>query len=212
VLAFAFAIGWAGAAGAAPSTASGAQVEAGGEPPAAEAPIELDGVAFQGETHGERPAADVGKKRVDLLVLLSAADGVGVGGQVRSGVFGLRGTVAYQPLFFLVDKDPADDKFGAYEFANSIQLNFDALLVGAESERGVSVGYRFNDLLGHGVTLGYQSAFDAWGQRFSLSFPITYYPAATDRVRDRLGIPGGYEINFPFGAGLQFGVGAAWVL
>ncbi|HTV23884.1 MAG TPA: hypothetical protein VMG12_34575, partial [Polyangiaceae bacterium] len=143
---------------------------------------------------------------------LSAADGVGGGGQVRSGIFGLRATVAYQPLLFLVDADPADKTFGAFEFSNSFQLNVDAMLVGVDSEQGGSVGYRFNDLLGHGITVAYQSAFDAWGQHFSLSFPITYYPSATARVRDRLDIESGYEINFPFGAGLQFGMGAAWIL
>jgi hypothetical protein len=209
---FALASGWASTAGAVPSAAQPAEpVEPGSPATAVDAPIELDGVAFQGETHGERPAGDRGRPRVEALVLLSAADGVGVGGQVRSGVFGVRGTVAYQPLLFLVDADPADKEFGAFAFVNSIQFNVDAMLVGVESERGGSLGYRFNDLLGHGVTLAYQSVFKAWDQRFSLSFPVTYYPAATERVRARLGIERDYAINFPFGAGLQYGVGAAWV-
>lgn len=159
-----------------------------------------------------RPARDPGRKRVDALVMLSAADGVGVGGEVRSGAFGLRGTIAYQPLLFLVDKDPADKQFGSYKFQNSIQLNVDAMLVGIQSETGGSIGYRFNDLLGHGVTLAYQTVFDLWGEHFGLSFPVTYYPAATNRVRDRLDIASSYEINFPFGAGLQFGMGATWAL
>ena len=175
------------------------------------APIELD-IALSGETQGERRAPDRGRSRFEALVLLSAADGVGGGGQLRSGPFGVRATVAYQPLLFLVDADPADKTFGAFEFSNSFQLNVDALLVGTDSEQGGSIGYRFNDLLGHGITLAYQSAFDAWGQHFSLSFPVTYYPSATSRVRDRLDIERGYEINFPFGAGLQFGMGAAWIL
>ena len=219
---FALALGWAGSAAAAPSNASGAPVVSNA--PASDAPIELD-TTFQGSTRGQRAvvdsgqgenvrgrAADAGRKRVNPVVLFSAADGVGVGGLVRSGVFGLQGTVAYQPLLFLVDADPADKKFGAFEFANSIQLNVDAMLVGAQSETGGSIGYRFNDVLGHGVTLAYQSVFEMWGEHFSLSFPVTYYPAATSRVRDRLDIASGYEINFPFGAGLQFGMGAAWVL
>jgi len=54
--------------------------------------------------------------------------------------------------------------------------------------------------------------FQAWGQRFSLSFPVTYYPEGTSRVRDRFDIESDHKINFPFGAGVQFGVGAAWVL
>jgi hypothetical protein len=172
--------------------------------PASDAPIELD-VSLAGETRAEREPADPGRSRLQGLVLLSAADGIGLGGQVRSGIFGVRGTVAYQPLLFLVDADPADKSFGAFEFSNSIQLNVDAMVVGLDTEKGGSLGYRYNDLLGHGLSVAYQSAFDAWGQHFSLSFPVTYYPAATGRVRD-------YEINFPFGAGLQFGMGAAWIL
>lgn len=175
------------------------------------APLELD-VALSGQTQGERQDPDRGRSHFEGLVLLSAADGVGGGGQVRSGPFGLRATVAYQPLLFLVDADPADKTFGAFEFSNSFQLNVDAMLVGVDSEQGGSLGYRFNDLLGHGITVAYQSAFDAWGQHFSLSFPVTYYPSATSRVRDKLDIESGYEINFPFGAGLQFGMGAAWIL
>jgi hypothetical protein len=126
-------------------------------------------------------------------------------------VFGVRGSVAYHPLLFLVDADPVDEKFGAYQVANSIQLNIDAMLLGIESDRGGSIGYRFNDLLGHGVTLAYQTRFDVWGQRFGLSFPVTYYPAATERVHARLGIDRDHAINFPFGPGLQYGVGVAWV-
>jgi hypothetical protein len=178
---------------------------------AADAPIELD-VGLSGETQAERRASDAGRSRFEGLVLLSAADGVGGGGQLRSGPFGLRATLAYQPLLFLVDADPADKTFGAYEFSNSFQLNIDALLVEIDSEQGGSIGYRFNDVLGHGISVAYQSAFDAWGQHFSLSFPVTYYPSATERVRDRFDIASGDEINFPFGAGLQFGVGAAWIL
>lgn len=199
---------------AAEESATGAALTAAPSHEAAapsDAPIELD-VALSGETRGERAAFDHGRPRVEALVLFSAADGVGVGGQIRSGNFGVMASVAYQPLLFLVDADPADKTFGAFEFSNSLQLNVDALLVTTESGTGGSLGYRFNDLLGHGVSVAYQSTFDAWGQHFGLSFPVTYYPAATSRVRDELGIAADYEINFPFGAGLQFGMGAAWIL
>lgn len=180
----------------------------GASAPAAEAPIELD-TALSGETRAAR--AERGRL-FQGLILLSAADGVGAGGQLHSGWLGVRATLAYQPLMFLVDRDPADKKFGSYQFSSSIQLNADALLMSPDSEKGASLGYRYNDLLGHGASVAYQSMFDMWGERFSLSFPVTYYPAASNRVRDRFGIESNYHINFPFGAGLQFGVGAAWVL
>jgi hypothetical protein len=211
----ALAVGWASLARAdtaAPAPPQPLQAPGSPSAPALDAPIELD-VALSGGTQAERRGSEAGRSRFEGLVLLSAADGIGGGGQLRSGPFGFRATVAYQPLLFLVDADPADKTFGAFEFSNSFQLNVDALLVGTDAEeQGGSVGYRFNDLLGHGISVAYQSAFDAWGQRFSLSFPVTYYPSATQRVRDKLDIASGYEINFPFGAGLQFGMGAAWIL
>lgn len=173
--------------------------------------IELD-VSLTGETRAARRIIDEGRTRLEALVLLSAADGVGVGGQLRSGMLGLRATVAYQPLLFLVDADPADKTFGAFEFSNSVQLNLDAMLVSTDTGTGGSLGYRFNDLLGHAISVAYQSRFELWGQHFDLSFPVTYYPGATRRVREQLGIANDYEINFPFGAGLQFGMGVAWVL
>jgi hypothetical protein len=181
-----------------------------GAPPPGDGALVLDDVALQGETRAQR--LDPARTRVEALVLFSAADGIGLGGQWRSGMFGLRGTVGYQPLLFLIDRDPADKELGAFHFSNSVQLNVDAMLVGTETEKGGSIGFRFNDLLGLGFSIGYQSVFEAWGQRFALSFPVTYFPGATGRVRDRLGIEPDYKINFPFGPGLEFGMGAAWVL
>lgn len=133
---------------AATLTAAPLSAPTSASPPAEEeAPIELD-VALSGQTQAERRAAGPGRSRFEGLVLLSAADGVGGGGQWRSGPLGVRATFAYQPLLFLVDADPADKTFGAFEFSNSFQLNVDALLVGTDTEQGGSLGYRYNDLLG----------------------------------------------------------------
>jgi hypothetical protein len=176
------------------------------------APIELDGYTLAGETHAKPAPPEPRRPQVDGIVMFSAVDGLGAGAQLRKGGLGLRATVAYQLLRFMVDEDPGDASFGHFHFAHSLQVNVDTLLIGAESGKGASLGYRYNDLLGHGVSVAYQSMFDAWGQRFNLSFPVAYYPEATGRVRERLDIQGDHEINFPFGAGFEFGVGIAWVL
>ena len=73
--------------------------------PVPEAPLELDDVSFTGETRAARARRE---RPFEGLVLLSAADGVGAGGQVHYGMLGFRATLAYQPLMFLVDADPAE--------------------------------------------------------------------------------------------------------
>jgi hypothetical protein len=181
------------------------------EQPAA-APIELDGYALAGETRARRAPPEPLRPQLDGIVMFSAVDGLGAGGQLRKGSLGLRATVAYQLLRFMVDEDPGDASFGHFHFAHSLQVNLDTLLIGVDSGKGASLGYRYNDLLGHGVSAAYQSMFEAWGQHFNLSFPIAYYPEATGRVRDHLDLQGDHKINFPFGAGFEFGVGIAWVL
>src|SRR5690349_17079100 len=105
---FALALGWAGSAAAAPSSPSAAPVVS--NTPAPDAPIELD-MALSGATRAQRsvadsgageaveeqrPLLDPGRQRINALVVFSAADGVGVGGQVRSGIFGLQGSLSYQ--------------------------------------------------------------------------------------------------------------------
>jgi hypothetical protein len=175
-------------------------------------PIELADVGLGGVSQGVKaPAPDTEHLRLDGLVLLHLADGVGAGGQLRLGAFGLRATAGYQPLLFVVDRDVDDQDVGDIEFMSSGQLNLDVLLL-SQSEMGASLGYRYNTLLGHGAALAFQSMFELWGQHFSFSIPVMYFPEGTNQVLDELGLSSEYRINFPFGAGIQYGVGVAWVL
>lgn len=177
----------------------------------AAAPLELDDVHLEGVTEGARTPARSVDPRLEGLMLLHFADGFGAGGQLRLGAFGLRASVGYEPLLFIVDDDPQDRTFGDVEFSNSAQLNVDTLLF-TKAEIGGSIGYRYNTLLGHGVAVAYQSMFDLWGQRFSFSIPLMYFPDATDRVREEHALSPDQRINFPFGAKVQYGIGVAWVL
>jgi hypothetical protein len=174
--------------------------------------LELDDVRLEGKTEGRRLLAVDARWRLEGLVLLHLADGLGLGGQLRYGHWGLRASVGYQPLLFLIDDDPGDQTFGAFEFSNSAQLNVDTLLLFGPSESGVSLGYRYNTLLGHGAGVAYQTSFDLWSQRFAFSIPLLYFPEATARVRREFGLSSQYDVNFPFGAGIQYGVGVAWML
>jgi hypothetical protein len=188
------------------------------EPPAAEAPevaaapIELDGAPLEGRTEARREQPADADVHLNGLVLLHFGDGFGAGGQLRAGGFGLRATLGYEPLLFVVDDDPQDQTFGDVEFSHSAQLNVDSLFLTTQSEIGASIGYRYNTVLGHGVAVAFQSMFDLWRQRFAFSIPVMYFPEGTERVRDEYGLSPEYRINFPFGAGIQYGIGVAWLL
>jgi hypothetical protein len=176
--------------------------------PAEAAPVDLDDIELEGRTVAPTPKAALSWKG---LLLLHAADGVGAGGQVRYENAGLRASFAYQPQYFVVDKDPWDDEFARFEFANSVQLNVDAFYLFGESEKGASLSYRYSTLLGHGLGVAYQSYVDLAGARLALSIPVIYYPAASERVRSELGLKGDERINFPFGPGVEYGIGVAWL-
>jgi hypothetical protein len=176
-------------------------------------PIELADVGLGGVSQGrvKAPASDTKRLRLDGLVLLHLADGIGAGGQLRFGAFGLRASAGYQPLLFVVDRRVDDQDVGEIEFMSSGQLNLDVVLL-SQSEIGASLGYRYNTLLGHGAALAFQSMFELWQQDFSFSVPLMYYPQGTNQVLDELGLSSEYHVNFPFGGGIQYGVGVAWVL
>lgn len=186
-----------------PSTAA----PAGDAAPGAEAAVDLE-VVFQGKTVAPPPPPVLS---VRGLLLLHSADGVGAGGQLRFDNVGLRASFAYQPQHFLVDDDPVDDEFARFELAHSAQLNLDAFYLFGKSDKGVSLSYRYSTLLGHGLGVAYQSYVEVAGARFELSTPIVYYPAAPRRVREGLGLHGDEQVNFPFGPGLEYGLGFAWL-
>ena len=175
---------------------------------APEAPIDLQDIELSGRTVAPSPTSNV---RLQGLVLLHVADGVGLGGQLRFENLALRASAAYQPQYFVVDKDPWDDEFARFEFAHSAQLNLDAIYLFGASEKGASLSYRYSTLLGHGLGAAYQSYVDLAGARFALSVPVVYYPAASQRVRRELGLTGDERINFPFGPGMEYGIGIAWL-
>jgi hypothetical protein len=176
-----------------------------------EAPIDLDQMQLEGTSVARQPAEEEGSVRLKGLLLFHVADGIGAGGQLRVGNVGVRASLAYQPQIFVIDEDPWDNKFAHFALRNTAQLNFDALYLFGQSEKGLSVGYRYSTLLGHGAGIGYQASINLYGQPFAFSVPVIYYPAASRRVEDKLKLTGDERINFPFGAGLEYGLGIAWL-
>ena len=196
---------------------------------ASDTPVDLDDLHLEGGVVAARAAAPPGvedashgggssvvhppapKVSWQGLILLHVADGVGVGGQLRVGNMGLRASLAYLPQYFIIDKDPWDDEFARFELAQTAQLNVDAFQLFGQSEKGVSLSYRYSTLLGHGLGLAYQSSVDLGGERFVLSVPVIYYPSGSERVQREFGLQGGERINFPFGPRIDYGIGLAWL-
>lgn len=171
--------------------------------------LELDDVGLGGGVVAARTPSSA--LSLQGLILLHVADGVGAGGQLRVGNRGVRASFAYLPQHFIIDKDPWDDQLAHFEFANTAQLNIDAFQLFGQSEKGVSLSYRYSTLLGHGLGLAYQSHLQLGGQRFALSVPVIYYPKGSERVQREFGLQGGERINFPFGPRIDYGIGLAWL-
>jgi hypothetical protein len=186
----------------------GGVVAGPGRTAAPQQPVEIDGTV-RGDVSAPRPVAP--SVRLNGLVLLHVADGVGAGGQLRWGNIGLRASLAYAPQYYIVDDDPSDDKFARFKLTNTAQLNVDTFCLFGASERGVSLSYRYSTLLGHGLGLAYQSHLDIGGQRFALSVPVVYYPAGAEGVQREFGLHGGERVNAPFGPKLHYGIGVAWL-
>jgi hypothetical protein len=171
-------------------------------------PVEIDS-AVPGGVSAPHPAPP--SVRLNGLVLLHMADGVGAGGQLRFGNLGVRASLAYAPQYYIVDDDPSDNKFARVELTSTAQLNVDTFYLFGASERGMSLSYRYSTLLGHGLGLAYQSHLEIGGQPFALSVPVVYYPAGTSGVEHEFGLHGGERVNFPFGPKIHYGIGVAWL-
>jgi hypothetical protein len=171
-------------------------------------PVELD-ATVHGRVAEPRPVPP--SVRLNGLLLLHVADGLGAGGQLRFGNIGVRSSLAYAPQYYIVDDDPSDDKFARFKLTGTVQLNVDTFYLFGASERGVSLSYRYSSLLGHGLGLAYQSHLDIGGQPFALYVPVTYYPRGTEGVQHEFGLHGGERVNAPFGPKLHYGIGVAWL-
>jgi hypothetical protein len=181
----------------------------GGPAQSREAALDLEDVGLEGGVVA--PSTPDAAPSLHGIISFHLADGVGLGGQLRAGSRSLRASVAYVPQHFIIDDDPQDDKFARFKLANTGQLNVDAIQYFGESERGVSLSYRYSTLLGHGVGLAYQSHLEIGGQYFALSVPVIYYPAGLERVQREFGVESGAHINFPFGPRIDYGIGVAWL-
>jgi hypothetical protein len=170
---------------------------------------EAPAVADPPTTPPAAPSAE--RYGVSPLILAGYSDGIVAGAQWDHGIFALRATAGYMPLLLIL-ADEETKQFDRLELINSAQVNADVLLLpitaGKTSRLGLSLGYRYNTALRHGVALGGQveaELSDAVTVLAMLNFVV--FPEGNQLARDALGDPPGVDFNFPFGAGFQGGMG-----
>jgi hypothetical protein len=146
-------------------------------------------------------------------LLAGNADGLAAGVQLDLAQFALRSSLGYFPLVVSVTDPITTDTPDPprYEFFNTYQVNAEAILFfmtpSATSRLGADLGYRYNSELGHGVAFGGQGEFDLWSSTSVLAMlTFSVFPNGTDRILKKLNEPD-KQLNFPFGAGFNGGLG-----
>jgi len=147
---------------------------------------------------------------VSPLFIAGNAEGVGGGLQLDASIFALRGSFTYMPLFAGVGQDEAGNT-ESVEALHSYQVNADLLLFfwapSDASRIGVSGGYRYNDVLRHGVAWGLQVEADlAEHSTLFLSLSTSFFPEGNERALDALGNPE-KEVDFLYGPSFLSGLG-----
>lgn len=153
------------------------------------------------------PVAD--RKLFSIDATLGVYDGFGLGIRVGNSRIGGHILATWQPLLILTTD--VDTMAPTIDFFSSLQLNADAYVIFAERTTaafGMTGGYKFNNLLGHGASLGFYAEFIP---RRTLSYflmaGLYLFPKGEDRLRSEF--PAGTEFSFPgpgFGSGANFGI------
>jgi len=135
----------------------------------------------------------ISRHDISPLVAASFADGVGGGLQLDASIFALRGSFTYMPLIAGVGEN-ADGDTESVEVIHGYQVNADLLLFvwapRADARIGFSGGYRYHDVLSHGVSWGLQGEVDlAKHATLVLSLSASLFPEGKTRALDALGNP-----------------------
>jgi hypothetical protein len=160
-----------------------------------------------------KPKKDPSRSGVSPVLLAGNADGLAAGVQLDLAQFALRSSLGYFPLVVSVTDPITTDTPDPprYEFFNTYQVNAEAILFfmtpSATSRLGADLGYRYNSELGHGVAFGGQGEFDLWASTSVLAMlTFSVFPNGTDRILKKLNETD-KQLNFPFGAGFNGGLG-----
>lgn len=161
-----------------------------------------------GET--PEPAAPVADRKLfSVDATLGVYNGFGIGVRFGNSRFGGHILGTWQPLLILTTN--VDTMESTIDLFSSLQLSADAYVIFAERTTaafGMTGGYKFNNLLGHGAGLGFYAEFIP-RRTFSyfLMAGLYLFPKGEDRLRGEF--PPGTEFSFPgpgFGSGANFGI------
>lgn len=168
-------------------------------------------VVDAGSTTAE-PAREKVISRYDIspLVFAGFAEGVGGGLQLDASIFALRGSFTYMPLIAGVGENSEGDT-ESVEVLHSYQVNADLLMFlwapNADARLGVSGGYRYHDVLSHGIGWGLQGEVDvAKHATLVFSLSTSFFPEGNTRALDALGNPN-EDVDFVQGPSFMSGVG-----
>ena len=163
-------------------------------------------------SNAAEPAREKVISRYDVspLVFAGNAEGLGAGLQLDASIFALRGSFAYMPMFAGVGEDEQGNA-ETIEVLHSYQVNADLLVFfwapNAVSRIGVSGGYRYNDVLDHGIAWGLQIEADvAKHSTVVLSLSTAFFPEGNEGALDALGNPN-EQVDFVAGPTFQSGIG-----
>ncbi len=168
-------------------------------------------VVDDGSTAAE-PVHEKVISRYDVSPLLVAgfAEGVGGGLQLDASIFALRGSFTYMPLIAGVGED-SEGNAESVEALHSYQANADLLMFfwapSAASRIGVSGGYRYHDVLSHGIGWGLQAEVDvAKHATLVLSLSTSFFPEGNTQALEALGNPD-EKVEFLQGPTFMSGLG-----
>jgi hypothetical protein len=157
----------------------------------------------EGESTAESPPRHFGGQR-SFGLGPNVGFGTGAGATIGT-VFdpvGLWLSGGYIPVFVFGNKHDVD-KTLTFDAYSSAQIDADVSMMpwhaGKRIDFGLLLGYRYNTLLGHGVSAGPGLQLDL-SSALGLFFSITYsvFPAAQDRLAPRAGYPTDRDASIPW--------------
>jgi hypothetical protein len=154
---------------------------------------------------------DPGQRVLGMVATVGFYDGAALGARAGGRHAGLEGSIAYAPVFSTYRTSGLLSTRPFYIHAAQINLSvFVVVWRGARAQVGVTLGYKWNSVLTHGIGAGIYANYElskSWGARI-IGGPV-FFPGGARSVRDTSFIPGGGSVSHystTIHSGLNFGL------